>query len=126
MATFIGMYGISTVTSQIESIFFLPNKLPQGMIRAVFIQGAIGTALFAPLAVLVLGKWRAAKIAVGLPAPAQMRTTSVAWKLALLVVAFVFLYMFLDILSRSRIPLYGGPDWPTFFAAIKGNWQTPH
>ena len=61
------------------------------MIRAVFIQGAIGTALFAPLAVLVLGKWREAKIAVGLPPPVQMRATSVAWKLALLVAAFVFL-----------------------------------
>jgi len=119
------MYGISTVTSQIKSIFFLSNKLPQGMIRAVFIQGAIGTALFAPLAVLVLGKWREAKIAVGLPAPAPMRTTSVAWKLALLVVAFVFVYMFLGYSVARQNPkrFYGGPDWPTFFAAIKGNWQ---
>jgi hypothetical protein len=127
MATFIGMYGISTVTSQIESIFFLSNKLPRGMIRAVFIQGAIGTALFAPLAVLVLGKWREAKIAVGLPAPAQLRATSVAWKLALLVVAFVFRYMFFGYFVAWQNPelrkSYGGPDWPTFFAAIKGNWQ---
>jgi hypothetical protein len=123
---FIGMYGISTVPSQIESIFFLSNKLPQGMIRAVFIQGAIGTALFAPLAVLVLGKWREAKIAVGLPAAVQMRATSVAWKLALLVVAFV-LYMFFGYFVAWQNPelrkFYGGPDWPTFFAAIKGNWR---
>src|SRR2546422_3232947 len=33
-AMFVGMYGISTVASQIESIFFLSKKLPPGMVRA--------------------------------------------------------------------------------------------
>ncbi len=56
----VGIYGISTVAVQIESVFFLSNKLPQGMIPALFLQGAIATALFVPLAVLLLGKWRAA------------------------------------------------------------------
>jgi hypothetical protein len=126
-AMFVGMYGISTVTSQIESIFFLSNKLPHGMIRAVFIQGAIGTALFAPLAVLVLGKWIDSKTAVALHAPAQMRASSVIWKLTLLVVSFVFLYMFFGYFVAWQNPelrkFYGGPEWPTFFAAMKGNWQ---
>jgi hypothetical protein len=127
-AMFVGMYGISTVTSQIESIFFLSNKLPHGMIRAIFIQGAIGMALFAPLAVLVLGKWRDAKPAVVLATPEHMRASSVAWRLALLVVAFVFLYMFFGYYVAWQNPelrkFYGGPDWPTFFAAMKGNWQS--
>src|SRR6266566_7656725 len=57
-AIFVSMYGISTVASQVESVAFLSNKLPHGMIRAIFIQGAIAAALFAPLAVLALGKWR--------------------------------------------------------------------
>ena len=127
VAMFVGMYGISTVTTQIESIFFLSNKLPHGMIRAIFIQGAIGMALFAPLAVLVLGKWRDAKAGATVFAPEPMRATSVAWKLALLVVAFVFLYMFFGYYVAWQNPelrkYYGGPDWPTFFAAMKGNWQ---
>ena len=126
-AMFVGMYGISTVTSQIESIFFLSNKLPHGMIRAVFIQGAIGMALFAPLAVLMLGKWRDAKPAAVLANAEHLRASSVAWKLALLVVAFVFLYMFFGYYVAWQNPelrkFYGGPDWPTFFAAMKGNWQ---
>src|SRR5882762_7789048 len=35
-AIFVSMYGISTVASQVESVAFLSNKLPQGMIRAIF------------------------------------------------------------------------------------------
>jgi hypothetical protein len=34
-AIFVSMYGISTVASQVESVPFLSNKLPQGMTRAV-------------------------------------------------------------------------------------------
>src|SRR6266481_1642100 len=55
-AIFASMYGISTVVSQLDSVAFLSDKLPQGMIRAIFVQGAIAAALFAPLAVLTLGK----------------------------------------------------------------------
>src|SRR5713101_6802031 len=55
-AVFVSMYGISTVASQLDSVAFLTNKLPQGMIRAIFVQGAIAAALFAPLGVLALGK----------------------------------------------------------------------
>ena len=69
-AVFVSMYGISTVASQLDSVALLSNKLPQGMIRAIFVQGAIAAALFAPLAVLVLGKWRGASVRAPLsPAP---------------------------------------------------------
>ncbi len=125
-AMFVGMYGISTVASQIESIFFLSSKLPPGMVRAIFVQGAIATALFAPLAVLVLGKWRAATPAAQLPAPARIRTASAAWRLALLIVAFVFLYMFFGYYVAWQNPevrrYYAGPERPSFFAALKGTW----
>ena len=125
-AMFVGMYGISTVASQIESMFFLSSKLPPGMVRAIFVQGAIATALFAPLAVLVLGKWRAALPAAVSPAPARMRAVSSAWRIVLLIVAFVFLYMFFGYYVTWQNPevrkYYAGPEWPTFFAALKGNW----
>lgn len=123
----VGMYGISTVASQIESVVFLSNKLPQGMVPALFVQGAITTVLFAPLAVLVLGKWRAASPASSSPAPARMHAASAAWRLPLLVVAFVFLYMFFGYYVAWQNPdvrqyYGGGPNWPTFFDALKGNW----
>jgi len=122
----VGMYGISTVASQIESLVFLSNKLPRGMIQAIFLQGAIATALFAPLAVLLLGKWRTASQAPRSPASARMRAPSVSWRLTLLIVAFVFLYMFFGYYVAWQSPAvrqyYGGPEYSTFYAALKANW----
>src|SRR5258708_324394 len=39
-AIFLSMYGISTIASQVETVAFLSNKLPPGLIRAIFVQGA--------------------------------------------------------------------------------------
>src|SRR6266849_3107865 len=87
-AIFVGMYGISTVAIQVESVAFLSNKLPPGMIRALFVQGAIVAALFAPLAVLALGKWRAASLRAPMPSAAPLKPASILPRLAILVAAF--------------------------------------
>ncbi len=125
-AVCLGMYGISTVASQIDSVFFLSNKLPHGMIRAIFLQGAIATALFAPVAVLLLGKSRAVPRAQSVPAPARMRASSAAWRITLIVVAFVFLYMFFGYYVAWQNPTlrqyYGGQEYSSFFASLKANW----
>ena len=126
IAMFVGMYGISTVATQIESLVFLQNKLPHGMVRAIFVQGAIATALFAPLAVLVLGKWRVATAEAASLAPARRSVVSAAWRMAVLVLAFVFLYLFFGYFVAWQNPelrsYYGGSEWPTFFDSLKGNW----
>src|SRR5216684_108080 len=93
-AIFVSMYGISTVAVQVESVAFLSNKLPHGMIRAIFVQGAISAALFAPLAVLALGKWRAASIRPPMSPAVLPKLASILLRLAILVAAFIFLYMF--------------------------------
>ena len=116
------------MATQIESRFFSSNKLPRGMIGAIFLQGAITTALFVPLAVLVLGKWGAKSQAPpASPAPARLSAPSVAWKLALIVVAFVFFYMFFGYYVAWQSPAvrqyYGGPEQPTFYAALKESWM---
>ena len=127
VALFTGIYGISTVTTQIESIVFLSSKLPRGLVRALFVQGAISAALFAPLAVLVLGKWRTAISGTPSQAPTRMSTASAAWRIAVLTIAFVFLYMFFGYYVAWQNPAvrsyYSGPEWPTFYASLKGNWQ---
>src|SRR2546428_249139 len=127
-AIFVSMYGISTVASQVESIAFLSNKLPQGMIRALFVQGAIAAALFAPLAVLALGKWRAASLRAPMPPAAPLKLASILLRLAILVAAFVFLYMFFGYYVAWRNPelqrYYGGPELATFWAAWRHNWTS--
>jgi hypothetical protein len=126
-AIFVSMYGISTVASQLESVAFLSNKLPHGMIRALFVQGAIAAALFAPLAVLALGKWQAASIrAPKSPASVPPKLASILLRLAILVAAFVFLYMFFGYYVAWRNPelqrFYEGPELATFWAALRHNW----
>jgi hypothetical protein len=122
-AIFVGVYGISTVATQVETLFFLSNKMPDGMIRAIFLQGAITAALFAPLAVLLLGKWRASSPTLTTTSPRRLHTSSVATGLAVIVVAFVFLYMFFGYYVAWQSPAvrqyYGGPEQPSFFAALK-------
>jgi hypothetical protein len=122
------MYGISTVASQLDSVAFLSNKLPQGMIRAIFVQGAIAAALFAPLAVLALGKWRAASLRAPMPPAAPLRLASILLRLAILVAAFVFLYMFFGYYVAWRNPelqrFYAGPELATFWAALRYNWTS--
>jgi hypothetical protein len=125
-AIFVGMYGISTVATQVETLFFLSNKLPRAMIRAIFLQGAITAALFAPLAVLLLGKWRTSSPARTISSAGRWSASSVATRLAVIVVAFVFLYMFFGYYVAWQSPAvrqyYGGPKQPSFFAALKVNW----
>jgi hypothetical protein len=120
------MYGISTVASQLESVTFLSKKLPHGMIRAIFVQGAIAAALFAPLAVLTLGKWRAGSIRAPRRADVRPKLASVLLRAAILAAAFVFLYMFFGYYVAWRNPelqrYYGGPELATFWAALRYNW----
>jgi hypothetical protein len=133
-AIFVGMYGISTVATQIETLYFLSNKMPHGMIRAIFLQGAITTALFAPLAVLLLGKWRTSSPPPPTSSPGRLHASSLTSRLAVsfatglvvIVVAFVFLYMFFGYYVAWQNPAlrqyYGGLEQSNFFAALKANW----
>jgi hypothetical protein len=125
-AIFVSMYGISTVASQLETVAFLSNKLPHGMIRAIFVQGAIAAALFAPLAVLALGKWRAASIRPPMSPIVPPELASILLRLAILVATFVFLYMFFGYYVAWRNPelqrFYAGPELATFWAALRHNW----
>jgi hypothetical protein len=56
-----------------------------------------------------------------------MRAPSAAWRLALIVVAFVFLYMFFGYYVAWQSPAvrqyYGGPEQSSFYAALKANWM---
>jgi hypothetical protein len=125
---FVGMYGISTVASQLDSIALLSNKLPPGMIRAIFVQGAIAAALFAPLAVLALGKWRAASVRAPMSPAAPRKLASILPRIAILVAAFVFLYMFFGYYVAWQNPelrrFYAGPEFATFWVSLEHNWTS--
>jgi hypothetical protein len=125
-ALFVAMYGISTVASQVESLFFLSSKFPHGMIGALFLQGVISNALFCPLAVRLLGKWR---VISPDPVPTAQSHTSASALIReglLLVLAFVFLYMFFGYYIAWKNPVLrqyygGGPAYSSFLNALRGN-----
>jgi hypothetical protein len=127
-AIFVSMYGIATVGSQVESVAFLSDKLPRGMIRAIFVQGAIAAALSAPLAVLALGKWRAASLRALTSSAVPRKPAAMLLRVAILVAAFVFLYMFFGYYVAWRNPelrsFYAGTDHASFWAAWKYNWTS--
>jgi hypothetical protein len=123
-AMFAGIYGISCVVNAIEGAAFLSEKTPPGMMFTWLLQGAISTALFAPLAVLVLGGWRSQALAIG--PPAWPKPSSALWRVGVIILAFVFFYMFFGYYVAWQNPAvrqyYGGPEYSTFYAALKGNW----
>jgi len=117
---FAATYGISTIATQVESLFFLSAKMPPGMIGALFVQ-------FATLAVLILGKWRRATTPVGNADAPPLTAVAITWRIALLVVAFIFLYMLFGYYIAWRNPAlrayYGGTDVASFGEAMKSTWQ---
>ena len=101
--------------------------MPRGLIGALFVQEAIAIALFAPLAVPILGKWKPAPTAIEVNEATPLKAAAMAWRIPLLVVAFVFLYLFFGYYVVWRNPAlrayYGGTEFGDFFESLKSNWE---
>jgi len=126
-ALFVATYGISTIATQVDSLFFLSGKMPPGLTAALFVQGAIAMALFAPLAVLIVGRWRPAPTEIEANEAPPLTVVAMTWRIPLLVVAFVFLYFFFGYCVAWRNPAlrayYGGTEFGNFFESLKSNWE---
>lgn len=122
----IAMYGVMTVATQLESLFFLRDKMPVALIWRLFVQGAITTVFFIPAVVVLMGKLRRPEGAITVSS-APLRSSALLKKLAITVVLFVFLYMFFGYFVAWRNPVlrqyYEGVDAPNFFIALKNNWH---
>ena len=112
-------YGVGTLMPQIETAFFI-TSLPPGMLRRLFLAGAIMAAVFCPLSVLILGKSRSrADRTSGWPT-----LSAGVWiaKVSLIVVVYVVIYFtfgyFIAWQSAAVRAYYGGHDPGSFFAQI--------
>jgi hypothetical protein len=127
IAVFVAFYGLMTIVSQLESLVFLRNQLPQGLLSALFAQGFIMAALFSPLAVLIMGKMK--KIAT----PQEPRDrlampfTAWAWKLLAIGVTYVILYTLFGYFVAWKNPAiqlyYGGHDPGSLSAHLANMWN---
>lgn len=120
LAIFFVFYGVTTVMPQVETAFFVKD-LPPGMLPRLFLAGAIISALFSVLAVLILGKRKADSAE---SSSRRLDMSLVQWivKLSLIVVVYLFLYFtfgyFIAWKSEAVRAYYGGSDPGSFMAQM--------
>jgi|SRR5215204_40904 len=121
LAVFIALYGVTTVMTQVETAFFV-TRLPPGMLPRLFLAGAVIAALFSPPAVLILGKGRPDRAGDERRPRLEMPAGEWAWKLSLIVVAYLVLYFtfgyFIAWRSAAVRAYYGGSDPGSLFAQV--------
>ena len=119
LAIAVVLYGVMTVMPQIETAFFV--KLPSGMLPRLFLFGAVFTAIFSTLAVLVLGKRKS--VAVVNDRRLEIPPNQWLVKICIIVVIYLVIYFtfgyFIAWKSEAVRAYYGGNDPGSFFAQIR-------
>jgi fumarate reductase subunit D len=103
---------------QIETAYFI-TRLPPGMLPRLFIAGIIIAAVFAPLAVLILGKAKPVTNETGKDARLKLPLGSWVTKLALIVVSYLLIYFTFGYFIAWKVEAvrvyYHGDDPGNFF-----------
>ena len=119
LAIFFVFYGVMTFLSQIETVVFLKylvDIVPTEIIPRLFMQGIIIAALFSPLAVLIHGKMKKARESQKSSQPIAMPWTEWIWKLVLIAVIYVTIYISFG--AFVAMPL-GGKVFQDYYAGLK-------
>jgi hypothetical protein len=124
LAVFLLYFGTVTFMSQIESLVYLGAKMPNGMLQGLFAMGLFNAAVFSPVAVLVLGKWKAGTAASETSGHREPTSAGEwAWKTAVGGLVFLSLYYLFGYFVAWKNPLlrdfYGGTDPGSFFAQMR-------
>ena len=122
---FVVYFGTVTFLNQIESMVYLGAHLPPGMLAGILLMGFFNAAVFSPIVVLVLGRWRPGR-AMGEETGPRLRMagTTWAWKLLAGAAVFVSLYYLFGYYVAWKNPVlreyYGGTDPGTFLQQMSG------
>lgn len=118
LTVFFVFYGVNTLMPQIESAYFI-TRLPPGLLPRLFLAGLIIAAVFAPLAVLILGKARSKTNGTS---RLEMPVRGWIVKSCAIVVVYLFLYFTFGYFIAWKNPAvrayYGGGDPESFVAHI--------
>lgn len=127
LTVFFVLYGVGTLMPQIETAYFV-TRLPPGMLPRLFLAGLIVAAIFAPLAVLILGKARSQ--ANGSSDYSRLNMPVGAWimRLTLIVILYVVIYFtfgyFVAWRNEAVVAYYGGNDPGSFITHIANLFRT--
>ncbi len=89
-AIFLVLFGVKSFQSQIEAIYF--HVLPLAMSLRVMLMGAVIAAIFAPMAVVLLGKRKADGSIAPTDEGGSLSPRQWAWKLGAAAIIYVALY----------------------------------
>src|SRR5260370_27639257 len=112
-----------TLMSQIESSVFI-TRLPSGVLPRLFLMGALVAGPFSALAVLILGKRSADPVGNERNTRLVMPTGVWAWKLAVIALAYLFLYFTFGYFIAWRNPAvreYYGGDYESCVLSSMGS-----
>lgn len=127
LAIFVAFYGLMTIVVHLESLVFLGNQLPEGLISALFAQGSIMAALFSPLAVLIMDKMKKTTDIQGPNPLLVMPFTAWAWKTIAVGMIYVILYTLFGYYVAWKNPAvqsyYGGYDPGSLFLHVANIWK---
>ncbi len=116
LSVFLAFYGITTVLSVIEAVVFLRGFLPGEVIVWMLVVHGIAGAIIAPSAVAVLGRWHADAVDEGENQRLVMPVRRWAWRLSVIAVTYVFLYLLFGALVAWSDPavrdFYAGTEMP--------------
>jgi hypothetical protein len=121
LTTFLLFFGTVTFMNQIELLVYLEDRLAPEMLSGLFLMGLFNAVVFAPIVVLVLGRWKVDPSHVEEPR-ARMSATTWTWKIALGSTVFLACYYLFGYYVAWKSPVvrdyYGGSDPGTFLGQM--------
>jgi hypothetical protein len=127
-AVFLAFYGVATLIVAVEAVY-LPEALPSQVVLRLVVNGAIVALIFSPVAVLLLRRMKGEKGSQQARTQSGMSWLQWIWRLALIAVSWVFLFVFFGALvylplARSLAPAdlasHAAPDLPPWVLPFQG------
>jgi hypothetical protein len=126
LGIFIAFYGLMTIVMQLESLLFLRSQMAPGILNRILLSGLITAGLFAPVAVLIMGRVRQSQLPLVFNPHLEMGLSAWLWKLAAIGCCYVVLYTVFGYFIAWKNPViqvyYGGQDSGSFFVHLVDQW----
>jgi hypothetical protein len=127
LAIFVAVYGLMTVVWQVESLLFLSDRIAARIMTRLFLSGLITAGLFAPLAVLIMGRVKQKQLMLVFNPHLEMELRGWVWKILAIAISYVILYLVFGYFVAWKSPVvqayYGGHDPGSIFAHLADQWS---